>query len=203
MNNEGSILPFGSGGNALTSLISGVKNQDFFKTVLSKLGFNGAVATIGSFVLYAGYLKFVKHDDKGLVKLIKDRFAVYTHKIPGLNKVPLLKNVLPALPKDLIFPIPQSTKSALASISGTAPGFLSKLNPLNWKVFHKKRLAEEADDEKYQAGEPYGDPKVVATGIVKDLHTMGLKADAKDLQLLVEVVKSAGKDIDDRKMAVC
>ncbi|KAI5306174.1 hypothetical protein KEM56_001984 [Ascosphaera pollenicola] len=197
-----SILSFGSGNSPLKSLVSGVKDQGFFKAVLSKFGFNGAVATIGSFVLYAGYLKFVKHDDKGLAKLIKDRFAVYIHKIPGLTKVPLLKNILPALPKDLIFPIPQSTKSALASISGTAPGLLSKLNPFKWGIFHKKSIAEQEDDEKYQAGESYGDPKVVATGIVKDLHTMGLKAKAKDLQLLVEIVKSTGKTIDDRQLAM-
>ena len=125
----------------------------------------------------------------------------FLDKILGfLRKLPGLKHLLPD-PNALIH-IPKGTTAALGSISGIAPGILSKLNPFNWKIFNKKKIAEEEDDQKFQAGESYGDPKVMATGIVSDLKSMGLKTSVKDLQTLFEVAKSTGKPINDRDMTV-
>lgn len=123
-----------------------------------------------------------------------DKILDFFRKIPGL------KHLLPD-PKALIH-IPKGTSAALGSISGLAPGILSKLNPFNWKIFNRKKIAEEEDDQKFQAGESYGDPKVMATGIVSDLKSMGLKTSVKDLQTLFEVAKSTGKPINDRDMTV-
>ena len=101
-----------------------------------------------------------------------------------------------------LIPVPKGTQAALGSIAGIAPGIVSKLNPLKWNIFNKKKIAEEEDDEKYQAGEPYGNPAVMATGIATDLKSMGLKSGVKDLQTLLEVAKSKGKPINDRDMTV-
>lgn len=189
------------------------------------------MATILSFFLYLAYLKFVKKDSKGIIDFLKKKLLEYVTKIPGLgmlSKVPLLNKLVPS-PLDLIhapkgigksplslikvpkgtglsplglIPVPKGTQSALNSIAGTAPGIASKLNPTKWKIFHKKKIAEQEDDEKYQAGEPYGDPNAMATGIAKDLKSMGLKAGVKDLRTLFELAKSAGKPINDRDMTV-
>lgn len=130
-----------------------------------------------------------------------------------LGKVPFLNKLLPSplglvksplkLGKSLdLIHVPKGTQSALSSIAGTAPGMLSKLNPTKWKIFNRKKIAEEEDDEKYQAGEPYGDPSAMATGIATDLKSMGLKSGVKDLKTLFEVAKSHGKPINDRDMTV-
>lgn len=180
----------------------GTKDQSWFKAVLGKFGFSGVLATILSFFLYALYLKFIKKDSQGLIEFLKEKIAQYLFKIPGLNKLPFVKNLLPfGKGKDLIH-IPKGAHSALGSIAGTAPGFLSKLNPTNWKIFNRHKIAEEEDDQKYQAGEPYGDPNVMATSLVQDLKSMGLKTGVKDLRTLLEVAKSKGKPIDDRQMTV-
>ena len=42
----------------------------------------------------------------------------------------------------------------------------------------------------------------MATGIVSDLKSMGLRTSVKDLQTLFEVAKSTGKPINDRDMTV-
>lgn len=180
----------------------GTKDQSWFKSLLGKFGFSGTVATILSFFLYIIYLKFVKHDSQALTGFLKGKFAEYLNKVPGLNKIQFLKKLLPLDGgKDLIH-IPKGTHSALSSIAGTAPGILHNLNPFNWKIFNKHKIAEEEDDQKYQAGEPYGDPNVLATGIVQDLKSMGLKTGVKDLRSLLEVAKSKGKPVDDRQMTV-
>lgn len=186
------------------------KDQSWFKSILSKFGFSGAMATIFSFFLYLAYLKFVKKDSKGIIDFLKKKLLEYITKIPGLgmlSKVPLLNKLLPSplslgkSPLDLIH-VPKGTHSALSSIAGTAPSLTSKLNPTKWKIFNKKKLAEQEDDEKYQAGEPYGDPSAMATGISTDLKSMGLKSGVKDLKTLFELAKSAGKPINDRDMTV-
>jgi hypothetical protein len=42
----------------------------------------------------------------------------------------------------------------------------------------------------------------MATGIVKDLKSVGLKAGMKDLQTLLKVVQVKGKPVNDREMTV-
>ena len=189
---------------------AGAKDQSWFKSILSKFGFSGALATILSFFLYLAYLKFVEKDSKGIIDFLKKKLLEYATKIPGLGmlgKVPFLKKLLPSplgsgnSPLGLI-PVPKGTQAALSSIAGTAPGLSSKLNPAKWKIFNRRKIAEEEDDEKYQAGEPYGDPGAMATGIATDLKSMGLKSGVKDLQTLLEVAKSHGKPMNDRDMTV-
>lgn len=188
----------------VTSFLSGSssdKDPQWFQSVLGKFGFTGAIATILSFLLYFLYLKFVKKDSHVLSTFAKQIISWFISKIPGLNKIPFLNNFLsvPGVSKALI---PKGTQSALASIKGTGGGVLSKLNPFNWNIFHKRRLAEEEDDEKYQAGEPYGDPKVLAPSLVDDLKAVGLKGGVKDLQTLLQAAKTKGKPANDREMLV-
>lgn len=190
----------GGGSSSWATLAFGAKDQKWFQTLLGKFGISGTVATILSFFLYFLYLKFVAKDNKALAGFLKGKFGEYMNKVPGLNKLPFLKKLLPT-GKGLIH-IPKGTQSALSSISGLAPGIMSKLNPFNWKIFNKKKIAEQEDDEKYQAGEPYGDPSVMATGIVKDLKTAGLKTSVRDLRTLLEVAKTKGQPINDRDMTV-
>lgn len=181
----------------------GTKDQAWFKSMVTNLGLSGVLATVFSLFLYAAYLKFVKKDDKGILDLLKNKVSEYVNKIPGvgmIRKVPLLEKLIPS-PESLIH-VPKGTQSALGSISGIAPGITSKLNPAKWKVFNKKKIAEQEDDENYQAGEPYGDPTAMATGIATDLKSMGLKSGFKDLRTLFEVAKSKGKPINDRDMTV-
>lgn len=181
----------------------GLKDQSWFKSILTKFGFSGALATIFSLFLYVAYLHFVKKDDKGVVNLLKQKFFENVPKIPGLGMLSKFQSFNKRLSSPLgLMPVPKGTQSALKSIAGTAPGITSKLNPANWKIFNKKKIAEQEDDEKYQAGEPYGDPNVMATGIATDLKSMGLKSGVKDLRTLFEVAKSHGKPINDREMTV-
>ncbi|GMF69115.1 unnamed protein product [Aspergillus oryzae] len=196
------ILPGPSdSGGSLASLAFGSKDQKWFQSVLSKFGFNGVLATVLSFFLYALYLKFVSHDEKGLQTLIKEKASQYLGKIPGLNKLSFLKGHLP-LGKFSKSLIPKATKGALGSIAGSSGGILSKLNPFNWKIFNKRKIAEEEDDMRYQAGEPYGDPEVLAPTLRDDLKAVGLKAGVQDLKVLLDVVKNKGKPIDDRDLTV-
>ncbi|KAF7625730.1 prostaglandin G/H synthase 2/cyclooxygenase 2, pgh2/cox2 [Aspergillus flavus] len=196
------ILPGPSdSGGSLASLAFGSKDQKWFQSVLSKFGFNGVLATVLSFFLYALYLKFVNHDEKGLQTLIKEKASQYLGKIPGLNKLSFLKGHLP-LGKFSKSLIPKATKGALGSIAGSSGGILSKLNPFNWKIFNKRKIAEEEDDMRYQAGEPYGDPEVLAPTLRDDLKAVGLKAGVQDLKVLLDVVKNKGKPIDDRDLTM-
>ncbi|KAG2416425.1 hypothetical protein HFD88_007640 [Aspergillus terreus] len=93
--------------------------------------------------------------------------------------------------------LPRATKAALSSITGTGVGLWSRLYA---RIFHSDELAEEEDDEKYQAGEAYGDPKVLATSLIKDLRALGVKGRRSDLRTLIEMVKNKGKPMDDRQM---
>ncbi|PYH67779.1 peroxidase/cytochrome P450 family protein [Aspergillus vadensis CBS 113365] len=93
--------------------------------------------------------------------------------------------------------LPKATKAALSSIAGTGEGLWQRLYA---RIFHAQELAEVEDDVKYQAGESYGDPDVLATGLVKDLSALGLKGKRNDLRTLIQLVKSKGKPIDDRQM---
>lgn len=95
--------------------------------------------------------------------------------------------------------LPKATKAALSSIAGTGEGLWQRLYA---RIFHAQELAEVEDDVKYQAGESYGDPDVLATGLVKDLSALGLKGKRNDLRTLIQLVKSKGKPIDDRQMLV-
>ncbi|KAL2006622.1 hypothetical protein VTN00DRAFT_9290 [Thermoascus crustaceus] len=194
----GSSKPAPSG---VTSFLSGSSDKapQWFQNVLGKFGFTGAIATILSFLLYFLYLKFVKKDSHVLSTFVKQIISWFISKIPGLNKIPFLNKFLsvPGVSKALI---PKGTQSALASIKGTGGGVLSKLNPFKWNIFHKRRLAEEEDDEKYQAGEPYGDPKALAPSLVDDLKAVGLKGGVKDIQTLLQAAKTKGKPADDREM---
>ena len=185
----------------MASLAFGTKDQKWFQSVLGRFGFTGVLATILSFFLYALYLKVVKNDEKGLQALIKEKAFQYLGKIPGLNKLAFLKGHLPSgrLSKSLI---PRATKGALGSIAGSSGGILSKLNPFNWRIFNKRKIAEEEDDMKYQAGEPYGDPEILAPTLRDDLKAVGLKAGVQDLKVLLDVVKNKGKPIDDRELTV-
>ncbi|KAE8389860.1 heme peroxidase [Aspergillus alliaceus] len=197
------ILPGSSSGGSgsLASLAFGNKDQNWFQSLLGKFGFNGVLATILSFFLYALYLKFVKKDQKGVRAFIKSKASQYLGKIPGLKKLSFLKGHLPLgkLPKSLV---PKATESALGSIAGGSGSILSKLNPLNWKISNKRKIAEEEDDMKYQAGEPYGDPEVLAPTLRDDLKAVGLKAGVQDLKVLLDVVKNKGKPIDDRDLTM-
>ncbi|GLA37646.1 hypothetical protein AnigIFM63309_004597 [Aspergillus niger] len=93
--------------------------------------------------------------------------------------------------------LPKATRAALSSIVGTGEGLWQRLYA---RTFHAQELAEVEDDVKYQAGEPYGDPDVLATGLVKDLSALGLKGKKSDLRTLIQLVKAKGKPIDDRQM---
>lgn len=171
--------------------------------MLTKLGMTGLLATVFSFFLYAAYLTFVKKDVKSVLDLLKNKVSEYVNEIPGigmLRNVPLLGSLMPP-PESLTY-VPKGTQSALNSISGIAPGIASELNPAKWTIFNKKKIAEQEDDENYQAGEPYGDPTAMATGIATDLKSMGLKGRFKDLRTLFEVAKTKGKPINDRDMTV-
>lgn len=165
-----------------TTLTVGTENQKWLPSLVGKFGISG---TILSFILC---LIFLKLGGKNI-------------RIPGLNKIPFLGRRLSSgeRPKALV---PRGTQSALRSITGIAPGLLSRINPLNWRIFNRQKIAEEEDDEKYQAGEPYGDPSVMATGLAKDLKSVGLKAGVRDLRTLLQVVKSKGKPVNDREMTV-
>ncbi|KAJ6007231.1 hypothetical protein N7522_005582 [Penicillium canescens] len=181
----------------------GPKDQAWFKSILMKFGFSGILATVFSFFLYIAYMKFIKKDNKAIHGFLKKMVPKYVAKTPGmgmLSKVPFLNKLIPS-PTSLIH-VPKGTQSALNSISGIAPGIASKLNPFKWKVFNKKKMAEQEDDENYQAGEPYGDPTAMATGIATDLKSMGLKGGVKDLRTLFEVAKAKGKPINDRDMTM-
>ncbi|KAJ5758694.1 hypothetical protein N7520_005850 [Penicillium odoratum] len=181
----------------------GSKDQAWFKSILTTFGLNGVLATVFSFFLYLAYLKFVKKDNKGVLEFLKKKGSEYVSKVPGmgmLTKVPFLNKLIPS-PESTIH-VPKGTQSALNSISGIAPGIASKLNPTKWRILNKKKIAEQEDDENYQAGEPYGDPTAMATGIATDLKSMGLKGGFKDLRTLFEVAKAKGKPINDRDMTM-
>ncbi|KAK2731617.1 hypothetical protein FQN57_003270 [Myotisia sp. PD_48] len=193
-------LSSGSGGNSFASSLLGAKDQTWFKWLLSKFGVTGTLSTILSFALYFIYLKFVKKDRKQISKLIKDKLSGVFSKIPGAA---LVKRLFSSGRRPALF-IPKATHSALASIAGTGEGLFSKLNPLKWKIFNRKDADDEEEDpnEKYMGGDSYGDPKMIATSLVKDLRHVGLKTKVKDLRTLIEIFKSAGKPVNDRDMAM-
>ncbi|KAJ6084361.1 hypothetical protein N7486_011161 [Penicillium sp. IBT 16267x] len=156
----------------------GTKDQAWFKSMLTKFGLSGVLATVFSYLLYAAYLKVVKKDDKGVLDLLKNKASEYVNKIPGigmLRKVPLLEKLIPS-PEGLIH-VPKGTQSP-------------------------RKSAAQEDDENYQAGEPYGDPTAMATGIATDLKSIGLKGGFKDLRTLFEVANTKGKPINDRDMTM-
>ena len=55
---------------------------------------------------------------------------------------------------------------------------------------------------KYQGGEDYADPKVVATGLAEDLRAVGIKTSRQNLRTLLAVVSSKGEPLDDKKLTV-
>lgn len=120
--------------------------------------------------------------------------------IPGGTKIPGVSSLLAGGLKGV--KPSEAAKNALASIRKNRPSLLSKLNPMNWSMFNKKKIAADKDDEAYQAGEPYGDPEVVSTGLADDLKAIGLKGAPKDLEVLINLVKNKGKPLDDRQMDV-
>ncbi|KAL1638781.1 hypothetical protein SLS58_008595 [Diplodia intermedia] len=136
------------------------------------------------------YLKWLS--PTGLVKNL-------VFKVFNLHKVPGVRDIVSWFMKPKGF-VPKGTLATLSSLRSIRPGFLSKLNPFNLKIFNKKALASQADDEKFQAGEPYGDPDVVSSNLVEDLRTVGFNAATKDLKTLIEVFKAKGKPQNDREM---
>ncbi|GME60286.1 putative prostaglandin g h synthase 2 cyclooxygenase pgh2 cox2 [Neofusicoccum parvum] len=122
-------------------------------------------------------------------------------KVFHLDKIPGLRNIVQWFTKPKGF-VPKGTLATLSSLKGIRPGILSRLNPSNWKIFNKKANASAEDDEKFQAGEPYGDPKVVSTGLVEDLRAVGFTAATKDLETLIGVFKAKGKPQNDREMTM-
>jgi hypothetical protein len=159
------------------------ESQEWYLALLANFGISGTVGLVLGFVLCLIILKLGQ-------KTIS----------PPFNKIPFFGKRLSAKPPKML--VPRGTQAALKSIKGTAPGIITRINPLNWRIFNLQKIAEEEDDEKYQAGEPYGDPSVMATGIVKDLKSVGLKAGMKDLQTLLKVVQVKGKPVNDREMTV-
>ena len=55
---------------------------------------------------------------------------------------------------------------------------------------------------KYQGGEDYADPKVVATGLAEDLRSAGIKTSRQNLRTLLAVALSKGEPLDDKKLTV-
>ncbi|KAB8078973.1 heme peroxidase [Aspergillus leporis] len=185
---SGSSLGGSSG--SLASLAFGNKDQKRFQSLLGKFGFNGVLAPILSFFLYVLLQSFTK-----------GKATQYLGKTPGLNKLPFLKGQLP-FGKSPLSRIPKSAESALRSIAGGGGSILTDINPFNWKIFNKRMIAEEEDDMKYQAGEQYGDPEVLAPTLRDDLKAVGLRAGVQDLKVLLDVVKNKGKHIDDRDLTM-
>lgn len=57
-------------------------------------------------------------------------------------------------------------------------------------------------EEKYDVNDSYGDPKVLTTGLLKDLKSVGLKAGRRDILTLLQVALAKGKPVDDKLMTV-
>ena len=204
-----SLLPRSSKSSSWVPSILQTKDQKWFETFLGRFGINGSIATILSFLLYFMYLKYVKKDPRGLTTILKQNIV----KIPYIDKIPFLNKLLPSKnglkdssatgsKEDSKALVPLGTKAAIASLSSTGAGFLSKFNPIKWKTANKDEIAEQEDNEKYQAGEPYGDPRVLSISLVKELRAVGIKVKPHHLQTLIEVLKSKTKPIDDRQMTV-
>lgn len=136
------------------------------------------------FILSYRYLKAFANGPTGPLRRVSEKLP--SHPAWQLRSIPT--NLLP-----------KASKAALVSIAGTGQGLLPRLYE---KIFHAKELAEKEDDEKYQAGEPYGDPDVIATGLVKDLTALGIKGRSGDLRTLIQLVKNTGKPVNDREMLV-
>jgi hypothetical protein len=56
--------------------------------------------------------------------------------------------------------------------------------------------------EKYDVNNSYGDPGVLATGLVADLKHIGIKAGRKHLRTLLQVAMTKGEPVDDKLMTV-
>jgi hypothetical protein len=68
----------------------------------------------------------------------------------------------------------------------------------HWKA---NALPKRIQEEKYQGGESYADPKKVQTGLLDDLKAMGgLSKIIGNAQTLYELAKNKGKPDDDKKM---
>ncbi|KAK8256469.1 hypothetical protein IWZ00DRAFT_541955 [Phyllosticta capitalensis] len=129
------------------------------------------------------------------------RLRTVLFKFLHLDKIPFIGSILTWLTRSTTL-IPKGTVAALSSISGYAPSRLSKLNPFQSKFFNGRGVAKRIDDEKFQAGEPYGDPVAVSSSLKEDLQAIGLNAATRDLQTLIEVFKSKGKPVKDREMTM-
>jgi hypothetical protein len=67
----------------------------------------------------------------------------------------------------------------------------------------RKNTPPKVEEEKYQGGEAYADPKKVVTGIIDDLKAMGSpKKIIQNIGTLIEVVKQKDLPVDDRKLLV-
>lgn len=94
------------------------------------------------------------------------------------------------------------------SQEGSFHGFSSVATSLGTKVLRyiPERLGiispKDAAEEKYDVNDAYGDPKVLATGLVGDLKHVGIKAGRKDLFTLLKVATQKGKPVDDKLMTV-
>ncbi|KAF2139467.1 uncharacterized protein K452DRAFT_77778 [Aplosporella prunicola CBS 121167] len=202
--------------------LSSFSPESLAKSALSGLKSSGPTAVIGALLAYGLYATVgqklpQKYKDllwKYVSKLLSsvlpvDKFPFLKPllekgppddllKSLGLDKVPGIEKLVSAVKPKLQHP--QGTLSALESIKGIAPGILSKLNPLNSKLFNKRKIEQQEDDEKYQAGETYGKPEALSTGLKEDLKAVGLKAAHSDLKTLLELLQN--KPMDDRKMTL-
>ena len=80
----------------------------------------------------------------------------------------------------------------------TGIGSLALLLP-TWR----KTAPSKVEEERYQGGEAYADPKKVVTGIIDDLKSMGSpKKIIENIGILLDLVKENGLPVDDRKLLV-
>jgi hypothetical protein len=57
-------------------------------------------------------------------------------------------------------------------------------------------------EEKYNFNGSYGDPKVLTTGLIRDLQHIGVRAGRRDILTLMQLAMTKGKPIDDKLMTV-
>jgi hypothetical protein len=57
-------------------------------------------------------------------------------------------------------------------------------------------------EKKYQAGEDYEDPKVIASSLHDDLKAVGITKSRKEIRALIDTVQNKGQPLDDKKLTV-
>lgn len=191
-------LSSSSGG--ITGALFGPKDDSFFTKMYQNLGISSTLSTVLGYISYILYQQYINKDPRTALEFVKSHAGQILSFIPGASKIPGLSALVAGGKPGTM--VSSAAKNALANIRQGRPSLLSKLNPMNWSMFNQKQIKEQKDDEAYQAGESYGDPEVVSTGLADDLKAIGLKGAPKDLEVLISLVKNKGKPLDDRKMDV-